>query len=452
MGGILRGRNHFDGKCFGQRVDKAFPVKDSFYGIFRSQKEKELMQTITPLGIPALEAALAAPVESHSKRRRSILIYSPQFNTIGGVETHLVRLSCVLAQHDWDVTLVTTSGMLESTRVAQLSAAGVKFVAPAGTKPLSIPLKTAWLASTILTKLRKTKWDVIYTNAQGGMSWLLRPLRRKGTRLVHHYHTAGDERDLGTWTWAFVKWLHAVDEIVACSTSTAQNLRRVLNLPASRGGGDKIRVIRYLSEEIIPAPHQARAAGEQLRFGFVGRMVKGKGVDLICQLSTDAELAHVTWDLHGCGADYDADYFKQYPNVRFHGRYHGGRDLSGILSRLDALVLFSTYQEGQPISLIEGMAAGLPWIATDQGGTRELMWSPANCRMISSAAEFGEAKRAVLELAQAIREGKTSFAAQRLAYEGNLSPATVGARWMDFLAETPAPTLEGAWLGRVLAR
>jgi len=421
------------------------------------------METISPAGIHAdhmpLAAISQAAVPRGSQREtavpptRSILVYSPQFNTIGGVETHLVRLSCFLAQRGWEVTLVTTSGMLEEDRVAQLSAAGVRFIAPRGTKPLPIPWKTAWLASTIATRLRRKHWDVIYTNAQGGMSWLLRPLRRRGTRLVHHYHTAGDERDEATWTWAFVKWLHTVDEIVACSTSTAQNLRRVLgNTPMDHIGSDKIRVIRYLSEEIVPAPHQTRAAGEQLRFGFVGRMVKGKGLDLICRLSRDPELAHIAWDLHGCGVDYDASYFKPFPNVRFHGRYHGGADLSGILSRLDALVLFSTYQEGQPISLIEGMAAGLPWIATDQGGTRELMWSPDNCRLIDRAGNLEEAKRAVLDLAQAIRDGKTSLTTQRLAYQDNLSPTTVGTRWMDFLAEMPVPNLEGAWLGRAVTR
>ncbi|HTD65167.1 MAG TPA: glycosyltransferase, partial [Candidatus Limnocylindria bacterium] len=119
---------------------------------------------------------------------------------------------------------------------------------------------------------------------------------------------------------------------------------------------------------------------------------------------------------------------------------------------LDALVLFSTYQEGQPISLIEGMAAGLPWIATDQGGTRELMWSPDNCRLIDRTGNLEEAKRAVLDLAQAIRDGKTSLTTQRLAYQDNLSPTTVGTRWMDFLAEMPVPNLEGAWLGRAVTR
>lgn len=383
---------------------------------------------------------------------RSALIYSPQFNTIGGVETHLVRLSCFLAKHQWRVTLVTTSGMLESTRVQELRAQGVEFIAPPGNAALSVPRKALWLAWLVATQLRRQHWDVVYTNAQGSLSWLLAPLKRRGARLVHHYHTAGDERDDSTWGWLFPKWLGLADEIVACSTITAKNLRRVL--PAScttgRDGRDKVRVIRYLSEESITAgPVSAREPNAKLRFGFVGRLVRGKGIDMICALSQDPKLAHIEWHVHGCGADYDAAHFERFPNIRYHGRYNGASELGAILGGLDALALFSQYQEGQPISLIEGMSAGLPWVATDQGGTQELMWSPTNCRLVPAECRYEDAFSAVQDLATAIREGKTSRTAQRGAYQDHLAPQIVGERWLEFLAMEPTPRL-GLLAGRAL--
>jgi glycosyltransferase involved in cell wall biosynthesis len=381
--------------------------------------------------------------------RKSILIYSPQFNTIGGVETHLVRVSCFLAQRDCQVTLVTTSGMLEASRVAELSAAGVEFIAPAGGQTLSVFRKAMWLVWLTATRLRRQHWDVVYTNAQGSLSWLLRPLKQNGTRLLHHYHTAGDERDQRTWSWLFPKWLRAVDEIVACSTSTAQNLRRALGVSCStdQHGRDKIRVIRYLSADIdVPADRARPAPDAKLRFGFVGRLMRDKGLDMICRLSQDPDLKDIEWHIHGCGPHYDAAYFKAYPNTHYHGRYQGAAELGAILEGLDGLALFSTYQEGQPISLIEGMAAGLPWIATDQGGTRELMWSPSNCRLIDAACDYSDAKRAVADLANAIREGKTSFSTQRRAYDDHLAASAVGERWIEFLTEEAPQALEGAWV------
>jgi glycosyltransferase involved in cell wall biosynthesis len=382
---------------------------------------------------------------------RSVLIYSPQFNTIGGVETHLVRLSCLLAKENWRVTLVTTSGRLEESRVRELRAAGVEFIAPAGNAALSVPFKALWLAWLVGTRLRREPWDVIYTNAQGSLSWLLRPLKRRGTRLIHHYHTAGDERDEGTWGWLFPKWLRAVDEIVACSTTTAQNLRRVLEPSCFTGndGREKLRVIRYLSAEALPVPGSRNPDGK-LRFGFIGRLMRGKGIDTICQLSEDPALAQIEWHIHGCGTDYDAKHFARFRNVRYHGRYDGGAELTAILQRLDAMVLFSTYQEGQPISLIEGMSAGLPWIATDQGGTRELMWSPSNCRLVPMECRYDDAREAVLDLAEAIRDGRTSRTAQRRAYDDNLAPEVVGERWIEFLAEEPEARMHGTLLDNAM--
>jgi glycosyltransferase involved in cell wall biosynthesis len=339
--------------------------------------------------------------------------------------------------------------MLEDARVAELSAAGVEFIAPSSARTLPVWRKATWLAWLTVTRLRRQHWDVVYTNAQGSLSWIFRALKRRGTRLVHHYHTAGDERDQRTWGWLFPKWMRAVDEIVACSTSTSQNLRRVLGADCTSDGRsrDKVRVIRYLSADIDASIARApREANAKLRFGFVGRLMRGKGIDMICRLSEDPELAEIEWHIHGCGDHYDAAHFQRFSNVHYHGRYLGTAGLSAILGQLDAVALFSTYQEGQPISLIEAMAAGLPWVATDQGGTRELMWSPSNCRLIDSACEYSDAKRAVLELANAIREGQTSFIAQRRAYDDNLAPSTVGERWLEFLTEDVTPALQGAWI------
>ena len=195
---------------------------------------------------------------------------------------------------------------------------------------------------------------------------------------------------------------------------------------------------------------EPRTPSEKLRFGFVGRVNRGKGIDVICELSKDPKLAHIEWHIHGCGPDYDDAFFEQFPNIRYHGRYNGASELNSILSRLDALALFSDYQEGQPISLIEGMSAGLPWIATDQGGTRELMWAPSNCRLLPARCTYADAQSGVLDLAQAIQSGKTSFAAQRRAYEDHLAPQVLEERWIEFLAEDIVPHPAGGLLDNAI--
>ncbi len=178
--------------------------------------------------------------------------------------------------------------------------------------------------------------------------------------------------------------------------------------------------------------------------------MRDKGVDVICRLSEDPKLAHIEWHIHGCGLEYEPSHFQKFCNVHYHGPYKGSQELGSILASLDALVLFSVYQEGQPISLIEGMSAGLPWIATDQGGTRELMWSPSNCRLLPINFTYADCQSAVLDMADAIRDGRTSFVAQRRAYDDQLAPKIVGERWMEFLAEDPLPRFAGGLLDNAM--
>jgi glycosyltransferase involved in cell wall biosynthesis len=47
-------------------------------------------------------------------------------------------------------------------------------------------------------------------------------------------------------------------------------------------------------------------------------------------------------------------------------------DMAGIYSTLDAVVLTSL-NEGTPVALIEAMAAGKPFVATNVGGVKDLM-------------------------------------------------------------------------------
>jgi glycosyltransferase involved in cell wall biosynthesis len=87
-----------------------------------------------------------------------------------------------------------------------------------------------------------------------------------------------------------------------------------------------------------------------------------------------------------------------------------------------------------PLSLIEAMSAGLPWIATDRGGTRELAASPADNLVVPASATLAECRAGVRELVRRIRSGETSRLAQRDAYDARFAPTRVAARWLEFFA------------------
>ena len=359
----------------------------------------------------------------------TILVYAPQMAAYGGMERHVCLLAKLLARNGHSVAMMTTSNSLNDDDRAELQGAGIEL------RELSVARgkaskakKLGWLLLNAL-RMRFRTWDVIYTNGQSGLARIVWLAGKRRTRIAHHHHTAGDPDEQRTWHPAFRRTLAAAPELVACSKSTKGHIEAAL-------GRNDIVFLPYLTPEILPVyavMEKSGAPGSLLHFGFAGRLVSTKGIETICQLSRQADLAGVRWHIHGSGEDYPASFFDAFPNVEFHGPFTGTAECAEILQRLDALALFSLHNEGMPLSLIEAMSAGLPWIATDRGGTRELAIAAENCEIVPAQASFDEIVTRTQALIARIRSGKTSRLVQRRAYDANFAPEIVAGRWLDFL-------------------
>ncbi len=364
---------------------------------------------------------------------RNLLIYSPRMGSIGGIETHLVLLATHMARSGWRVRFMTTTNSLNPSLRQMCLDAGVDM------RELPLPLKYSWRAARILWLVLVTlrnrltgPWSVIYTNAQGSLARIVWHAAGRHTRIIHHHHTSGDASEQATWNRGFRRVLQEAPELVACSRKTGLNVEQAV-------GRHDIRIMPYLTNPLFePGEIQdGRPHGTPLHFGYVGRLVSTKGIELICELSHDPRLANIHWHIHGEGECYPASFFERHPQVTYHGRYSGRDAYRTILKNLDATVLFSTHSEGMPLSLIEAMSAGLPWIASDRGGTSELMLAPDNCRLLSPVPSVAEASAAVLDLATAIESGRTSRVAQSRAFQGHFSHAVVARRWQEYFTQKP---------------
>lgn len=364
----------------------------------------------------------------------NILCYAPQMAAYGGMERHVCDLAAVFGSRGHRVTLLTTSNSLGIPLREILSSRGVALKElPQSRGRAGRFQKFVWLARESLRQ-KSVPWDVIYTNGQSALARLPWLAARAHTRIVHHHHTAADAGEQATWSRGFRRVLQAAPELVACSHAT----QRALNAALSR---DDVRFLPYLTSAPVAASEvtdRRYARGMHLHFGFTGRLVAEKGIQQICELSRRPLLADITWHLHGAGHAFPPEYFSGYANVAYHGPYKGTEQHAKILQNLDAVVLFSTHNEGMPLSLIEAMSAGLPWIATDRGGTREMAVSPPNSLVVSHPATLEMLATAVREMANRIQQGRTSRVAQRLAYDGLFSPAVVSAAWCDYLERKPA--------------
>lgn len=102
------------------------------------------------------------------------------------------------------------------------------------------------------------------------------------------------------------------------------------------------------------------------RFIFVGRNEARKGLSLLLQ-----SLEHVPEASLDVVGDVPAD-ISAPSNVNFHGMVRDRDALRGFFDRADFLVVPS-YAEGMPTVILEGLAAGLPVIATDVGASGALV-------------------------------------------------------------------------------
>jgi glycosyltransferase involved in cell wall biosynthesis len=131
-----------------------------------------------------------------------------------------------------------------------------------------------------------------------------------------------------------------------------------------------IRVDRFSTQPASPGALRPR-----IRFGTVGRMVPAKGhADLIeafaqvVKLLPEAELR-----IAGGGPLHDS-VEQQVRRLGLERCVHlegQTSDVGGFLQELDVFV-FSSINEGLPLSILEAMAAGLPIVSTRVGGVPEV--------------------------------------------------------------------------------
>jgi glycosyltransferase involved in cell wall biosynthesis len=373
----------------------------------------------------------------------NLLLYAPQMAAYGGMERHVCGVAALMAARGHRVVLLTTSHSLGAPLRQELDRAGVRLCElPLARGRAPAVVKLLWLQWQ-LRRLRGVAWDVIYTNGQSALARHVWKAARPGARRVHHHHTAADEAERRTWSAGFRRVLAEAGELVACSESTARAMTE--SLP-----GKDVLFLPYLTASPVSASDvQEREPGADgpLRFGFVGRLIPEKGVDRVIRLACEPALSDVTWHVHGAGAAYPPECFAGTPRLIYHGAYAGEAEHAAVLRSLDAVILPSTHNEGMPLSLIEGMSAGLPWVATDQGGTREIALEPDCARLVSSDGDDAALVAAVRTLADAIRSGTASRRKQRAAYDRVFAPAVVGPRWAEFLERSGAGSTAAVWAG-----
>lgn len=167
------------------------------------------------------------------------------------------------------------------------------------------------------------------------------------------------------------------DLIVATNQSTHIFLQKMgmKNIHVVYGGVDtdifKPRsVVKKRSVESIAAPFDE----SQLIVTFVGRMIYSKGPQLLFEIGKQMiqKYPHVHLIFAGNGKMYDHLHTSTEKNIYFLGRQNK-QQIAHLLQNTDILVHPSLHNEGFPNVLLEAGASGCAVVATDQGGTKEII-------------------------------------------------------------------------------
>jgi glycosyltransferase involved in cell wall biosynthesis len=154
---------------------------------------------------------------------------------------------------------------------------------------------------------------------------------------------------------------------------------------------------------------------------YVGRLSAEKGLPVLIDAMADLREVDLELLVIGDGPERSALERRAGPRVRFIGRVEPAQ-VRDQMRRARALAFPSVWYETFGMSVVEAMAAGLPVIASDLGGTREIVGDRAG-RLVppGDAAAWSVALRGLADSGFVDRAG----AAGRRRWELRFSPSAV---------------------------
>lgn len=195
-----------------------------------------------------------------------------------------------------------------------------------------------------------------------------------------------------------------VDVEVAVSESVAAFTRDVARIPENKLTviGNAVDVERFQG---IPRGVLRRSLGlgdEAFLIGFIGRLERQKGLDILLEAFTlvRSEIPHARLIVVGAGREEtQLRSLAQRLGLGAGATFLGWRsDIPQILADLDLLAAPSRW-EGMSNVILEALAAGVPVVATDSHGMREILGVGLCAELLDAAPDPKTLARAILQLA-----------------------------------------------------
>jgi glycosyltransferase involved in cell wall biosynthesis len=334
----------------------------------------------------------------------------------GGIETHFLHLSRLLTARGDEVTVASRFALPETPLIEEAARIPVRLL----TTPFAGDLRRyRWSTAVALVTWPPRMWrgyDRILTTEVSRLTPLWKRFLRPRGRLM--LVRAGDLARAQDRPAA----IGHVDEILVETERQAEAVRREWRVSVP------VKAIPHLGLVESPPPRAPRLASGPLRVTFLGRLVEDKGIFRLLDVIGDARLRF-------CGSGADRERLVREiarrglgDRVEVRGPWNGAGELAALLADTDVVALLSR-SEGLPLVLLEALAHGVPFVATDVGAVREL----ANPQVrIVREWDAEAARRAFAELGEGLRRESPAAFLQAFHRE-RFGHARLAAAWLDAL-------------------
>lgn len=343
---------------------------------------------------------------------KRILIFAAYFHPhVGGYEKNVYELSRRLVKRDYEIDIITCNTE-QSSAYEELAGIHIyrlpSWNALSATYPIPKPCLTSF---RILRKLLRKNYDVINTQTRFFITSFLGLIfaKVKKTPLVHTErgtrHSIAPNKVVALLSRAYD---HTIGTLIVKSART--------NIGVSEAACDFLKHLGVTNTQLIYngidttifRKREGRNYRQKLGISsntvlitFVGRLIYAKGVqDLISAFTKIKEAIPDTKVLIVGAGPYRANlenlaYQNGCGNILFLGQKNQD-EIIDILSATDIFVNPS-YSEGLPTSVMEAASIGLPMIATDVGGTREIITN-SKTGILVKTGNAGQLEKSLHEL------------------------------------------------------
>lgn len=315
-----------------------------------------------------------------------ILVFSPYYPPhVGGLESHAEEFNREMRKLGFEVSVFTPRLPINSSSEERDDAGVRVFRYPAFEIINNYPVPVFWRAAfwKMISNLNKDNYKIVVSRTRFFLSSLMALVfaRISGAVFVHIEHGSDFTRLSNPlinavarlYDYTFGRFiLMTADEVVANSEASAKfakQLYKKRNYHVVYRGVLKQRIaaVSLAAEKDDP---------EEIVVVYIGRLISGKGVDILLRAFATLQKERVKCWIIGDGKERKnlselASQLRVTDKVVFTGEKKFNEAI-GLLKDADILVNPS-YTEGLPTSVIEAALCGKAIIATDVGGTKEIV-------------------------------------------------------------------------------